>query len=37
LRLTSAPQNETTDEGEGKSEVEIETENGEYVFEGEED
>jgi GTPase len=35
LRLTSAPQNESTDKGE--SEIEIETENGKYVFEGEED
>jgi GTP-binding protein len=34
LRLTSAPQDETTDEG--GSEVEIETENVENVFEGEE-
>jgi GTPase len=38
LRLTSAPQNETIDESEneGKNEVEIETENGEDVFIGEE-
>ena len=39
LRLTSTPQNETADEveNEGGNEVEIETENGEDVFEGEED